>query len=71
MGALREVERTDQVLQRASSAQKLDLDMESGVRGFLVAGDERFLRYASEPPEEQRAALCDEAALHNLHEISE
>jgi signal transduction histidine kinase/CheY-like chemotaxis protein/CHASE3 domain sensor protein len=44
VAALGEVERTDQVLQRASNAQKLDLDMESGVRGFLVAGDERFLQ---------------------------
>ncbi|HZN46656.1 MAG TPA: response regulator [Ramlibacter sp.] len=41
--AVDEVQRTDQVLSRASAAQKLDLDMESGVRGFLVAGDERFL----------------------------
>jgi CheY-like chemotaxis protein/signal transduction histidine kinase/CHASE3 domain sensor protein len=42
--ALREVERVDQVLARASAAQNLDLDIESGVRGFLVAGDERFLQ---------------------------
>lgn len=41
--AVQEVQQTDQVLSRASAAQKLDLDMESGVRGFLVAGDERFL----------------------------
>ncbi|MBE7366000.1 response regulator [Ramlibacter pallidus] len=44
VSALGEVERTDRILQRASAAQKLDLDMESGVRGFLVAGDERFLQ---------------------------
>ncbi|HEX7890810.1 MAG TPA: response regulator [Ramlibacter sp.] len=43
--ALREVERSDQVLQRASNVQKLDLDMESGVRGYLAGGaDERFLQ---------------------------
>ena len=41
--AVDEVQRTDQILSRASAAQKLDLDMESGVRGFLIAGDERFL----------------------------
>jgi CHASE3 domain sensor protein len=43
--ALKEVERSDQVLQRAANVQKLDLDMESGVRGYLAGGaDERFLQ---------------------------
>ena len=49
-----EVERTDEVLQRASSAQKLDLDMESGVRGFLLAGDQRYL----EPYDKALAGLA-------------
>ncbi|MGV3571676.1 MAG: response regulator [Ramlibacter sp.] len=43
LAAIGEVERTDRVLARASAVQKLDLDMESGVRGFLLDGDERFL----------------------------
>ncbi|MDB5750950.1 MAG: multi-sensor hybrid histidine kinase, partial [Ramlibacter sp.] len=43
LAAIGEVERTDRVLARASAIQKLDLDMESGVRGFLLNGDERFL----------------------------
>lgn len=34
-----------------------------------LTGDERFRRYLTEPVEEQRATLCDEAALRNLHEI--
>jgi len=37
------VQRSDELLQQASNAQKLDLDMESGLRGFLLNGDERFL----------------------------
>ena len=41
--AVDEVQRTDQVLARASASQKLDLDMESGVRGFLLAGDQSYL----------------------------
>src|SRR5215218_962174 len=43
LAAIGEVERTDQVLSRASLVQKLDLDMESGLRGFLLNGDMRFL----------------------------
>lgn len=35
----------------------------------VLTGDERFRRYMVEPPEDQRAVLCDEAALRNLHEI--
>ncbi|WP_332827847.1 response regulator [Ramlibacter sp.] len=38
------VQRSDEVLSRASAAQRADLDMESGVRGFLLNGDERFLQ---------------------------
>ena len=41
--AVGEVQRSDEVLSRASAAQRADLDMESGVRGFLLNGDERFL----------------------------
>jgi CheY-like chemotaxis protein/CHASE3 domain sensor protein len=43
MDAIRWVQYTDMVLSRASTVQKLDLDMESGLRGFLLNGDERFL----------------------------
>ncbi|MDB5856868.1 MAG: chemotaxis protein CheY, partial [Ramlibacter sp.] len=43
MGAMRWVEHTDQVLARAYAVQKLDLELESSVRGFLLGGDERFL----------------------------
>jgi signal transduction histidine kinase/DNA-binding response OmpR family regulator/CHASE3 domain sensor protein len=41
---VRDVQRSDELLSRASSAQRHDLDMESGVRGFLLNGDERFLQ---------------------------
>jgi signal transduction histidine kinase/DNA-binding response OmpR family regulator/CHASE3 domain sensor protein len=43
-GAVKDVQRSDELLSRASVAQKLDLDMESGVRGFLLNADERFLQ---------------------------
>jgi CheY-like chemotaxis protein/CHASE3 domain sensor protein len=43
LDAMGSVEQTDQVITRAYALQKLDLDMESGVRGFLLGGDERFL----------------------------
>jgi signal transduction histidine kinase/CHASE3 domain sensor protein len=38
------VQRSDELLSQASSAQRHDLDMESGMRGFLVSGDPRFLQ---------------------------
>ncbi|MEJ5990507.1 response regulator [Ramlibacter sp. PS3R-8] len=42
--AVGQVQRSDEVLSRASLAQRADLDMESGVRGFLLGADERFLQ---------------------------
>src|SRR5688500_6417637 len=56
LSAIGEVERTDRVLSRASAVQKLDLDMESGVRGFLLDGDERFL----EPFDRAKAGIKTE-----------
>jgi CheY-like chemotaxis protein/CHASE3 domain sensor protein len=43
MEAMRWVERSDLVLARAYAVQKLDLELESSVRGYLLTGDERFL----------------------------
>jgi CheY-like chemotaxis protein/CHASE3 domain sensor protein len=37
------IEQTDRVLTSAYALQKLDLDMESGVRGYLITGDAQFL----------------------------
>jgi len=37
------IERTDRVLTSAYALQKLDLDMESGLRGFLITGEAQFL----------------------------
>ncbi|MBC5784415.1 response regulator [Ramlibacter sp. USB13] len=42
--AIAAVQRSDELLQQATVVQKLDLDMESAVRGFLLNGDERFLK---------------------------
>jgi CheY-like chemotaxis protein/CHASE3 domain sensor protein len=54
MNAMRWVEHTDQVISRAYALQKLDLDMETGLRGFLLAGDNRFLE-----PYDQASASMD------------
>lgn len=37
------VDHTDRVINNANSAVKLSIDMETGVRGFLLTRDERFL----------------------------
>ncbi|MES2940814.1 MAG: response regulator [Pseudomonadota bacterium] len=58
LGAMGEVEHTDQVLSRGYALQKIDLEMESGLRGFLLAGDERFLQSY----EQSLAALKPESA---------
>ena len=39
-----EVQDSEELLSHASLAQRYDLDMESGVRGFLLNGDERYLQ---------------------------
>ncbi|HYE41514.1 MAG TPA: response regulator, partial [Ramlibacter sp.] len=38
------IQGSDELLSQASAAQRLDLDMESGLRGYLLNGDERFLQ---------------------------
>lgn len=43
LNAIRWVEHTDQVLNRASEVYKLTLDMETGMRGFLLSGNEDYL----------------------------
>lgn len=37
------VEHTDRVINNAHETQKLAVDMESGVRGYLLSGDDRYL----------------------------
>jgi CheY-like chemotaxis protein/CHASE3 domain sensor protein len=46
--AIADVQRSDELLSQASTVQKLDLDMESGLRGFLLNGDERFLKQSED-----------------------
>nr|WP_225777367.1 response regulator [Pseudomonas sp. Marseille-Q3773] len=41
--AMQWVEHTDRVIGNANETVKLSIDMETGVRGFLITGDERFL----------------------------
>lgn len=43
LSAIHWVEHTDRVINNANEAVKLSIDMETGMRGFLITGDERFL----------------------------
>ncbi|MBH3429786.1 response regulator [Pseudomonas alkylphenolica] len=43
LSAIQWVEHTDRVINNANEAVKLSIDMETGMRGFLITGDERFL----------------------------
>ncbi len=43
LGTIGKVEHTDQVLRRAAILQKLTVDKETSMRGFLIAGEEPFL----------------------------
>lgn len=43
LSALHWVDHTDQVISQANSTQKLLLDMETGLRGYLLAGKQEFL----------------------------
>ena len=48
------VEHTDQVIARSYAMQRLDLDMESSLRGYLLTADDRFL----EPYEQADAVMA-------------
>ncbi|MFK3772254.1 response regulator [Pseudomonas sp. NPDC089406] len=43
LSAMQWVEHTDRVIGNANETVKLSIDMETGMRGFLLTGDERFL----------------------------
>ncbi|WP_028634406.1 response regulator [Pseudomonas parafulva] len=43
LSAMQWVEHTDRVISDANETLKLSIDMETGMRGFLISGDERFL----------------------------
>lgn len=43
LSAMQWVEHTDQVIGNANETVKLSIDMETGMRGFLLTGEERFL----------------------------
>jgi len=43
LSAMQWVEHTDRVIADANETVKLSIDMETGMRGFLITGDERFL----------------------------
>ncbi len=43
LSAMQWVEHTDRVIGNANEAIKLSIDMETGMRGFLLTGEERFL----------------------------
>ncbi|VXD04423.1 Two-component system sensor histidine kinase/response regulator [Pseudomonas sp. 8Z] len=43
LNVIRWVEHTDQVLNRASELYRMTLDMETGLRGFMLSGNEEYL----------------------------
>ena len=43
LAAMQWVEHTDRVISSANETLKLSIDMETGMRGFLITGEERFL----------------------------
>jgi signal transduction histidine kinase/DNA-binding response OmpR family regulator/CHASE3 domain sensor protein len=55
--AIADVQRSDEILTRASAVQRHDLDMESGVRGFLLNADERFLAQHDEAATKMRSEM--------------
>ncbi len=58
------VEHTDRVINNANVAVKLTVDLETGMRGFLLAGDEHFL----DPYETAKPRII--AALKTLQELT-
>jgi CheY-like chemotaxis protein len=58
------VEHTDRVINNANEAVKLTVDLETGMRGYLLSGDEKFL----EPYETARPRI--EVVLNTLLELT-
>jgi CHASE3 domain sensor protein len=44
------VEHTDRVINNANEALKLTVDLETGMRGFLLSSDENFSNYETAKP---------------------
>ncbi|WP_191487979.1 response regulator [Pseudomonas sp. FEN] len=57
------VEHTDRVINNTNEAMKLSVDLETGMRGFLITGDEHFL----DPYETAKPKII--AELHSLQEL--
>lgn len=57
------VEHTDRVINNANEAAKLTVDLETGMRGFLITGDEHFL----DPYEVAKPRIISE--LRNLQQL--
>ncbi|UZJ62510.1 response regulator [Pseudomonas sp. KU26590] len=63
LSAIQWVEHTDRVINNINRSLKLSVDMETGMRGFLLTGDERFL----DPYEVAKPAIGSE--LKGLEEL--
>jgi CheY-like chemotaxis protein/signal transduction histidine kinase len=63
LSAIQWVEHTDRVINNINRSLKLSVDMETGMRGFLLTGDERFL----DPYEVAKPAINTE--LQGLEEL--
>ena len=57
------VEHTDRVINNLNESSKLTVDLETGLRGFLITGDEHFL----DPYEVAKPRIIGD--LHNLQEL--
>jgi len=65
LSAMQWVEHTDRVIGNANETFKLSIDMETGMRGFLLTGDERFL----DPYEVAKPRIL--SSLHSLRGMVE
>ena len=64
MSTIQWVEHTDRVINNANEAVKLTVDLETGMRGYLLTGDEHFL----DPYETARPRIV--VALQTLQELT-
>ncbi|MFJ4193310.1 response regulator [Pseudomonas sp. NPDC089534] len=64
LSVIKWVEHTDRVINNASEAVKLTVDLETGMRGFLLSGDEHFL----DPYETAKPRIA--VALNTLLELT-
>ena len=63
LSAAQAVEQTDEVISQANKTQKLLIDMETGMRGYLIAGKQEFLEPYHSASQQINPALDELARL--------